>query len=93
MTLKTFAWPLNAVVNNFLQLSFSAYFSASFLAFKAINGLAPHYLTDLINVKQQFGRMMLRSQSELQLFPPRTITKKTLGDRSFTASAPKLWNK
>ena len=36
---------------------------------------------------------MLRSQSELQLLPPRTITKKTLGDRSFMASAPKLWNR
>ena len=31
---------------------------------------------------------LLRSQSELQLFPPRTITKRTLGDRSFMASAP-----
>ena len=37
--------------------------------------------------------MMLRSQSKLQLLPPRTITKKTLGDRSFMASVPKLWNR
>ena len=59
----------------------------------AIHGLAPQYITDLINIKQQFGRMMLRSQSKLQLLPPRTITKKTLGDRSFMASAPKLWNR
>ena len=36
---------------------------------------------------------MLRSQSEPQLLPPRIITKKTLGDRSFMASAPKLWNR
>ena len=36
---------------------------------------------------------MLRSQSELQLLPPMTITKKTLGDRSFMTSAPKLWNR
>ena len=46
-----------------------------------------------IYVKQQFGRMILRSQSEQQLSPPRTITKKTLGDRSFMVSAPKLWNR
>ena len=32
-------------------------------------------------------------QSELQLLPPSTITKRTLGDRSFMASAPKLWNR
>ena len=37
--------------------------------------------------------VMLRSQSELQLLPPGTITKRTLGDRSFMASAPKLWNR
>ena len=36
---------------------------------------------------------MLRSQSELELLPPTTINKKTLGDRSFMASAPKLWNR
>ena len=68
-------------------------FKLVILAFMAIHGLAPQYITDLINVKQQFGRMMLRSQSELQLLPPRTISKSTLGDRSFMASAPKLWNR
>ena len=41
----------------------------------------------------EHGAKMLRSQSELQLLPLRTITKKTLGDRSFMASAPKLWNR
>ena len=68
-------------------------FKLLILAFKAIYGLAPQYIMDLIHVKQQFGCMMLRSQSELQLLPPRTITKKTLGDRSFMAAAPKLWNR
>ena len=41
----------------------------------------------------EHGAKMLQSQSELQLLPPRTITKKTLGDRSFMSSAPKLWNR
>ena len=68
-------------------------FKLLILAFKAIHGLAPQHIMDLINVKQQFGCMMLLSQSELQLLPPRTITKKTLGDRSFMAAAPKLWNR
>ena len=74
---------------HWLPVCFRTEFKSLILAF----GLAPQYITDLINVKQQFGRMMLRSQSELQLLPPRTITKKTLGDRSFMASAPKLWNR
>ena len=72
-------------------LCFRIEFKLLILAFKAHHGLQHLYITDLINVKQQFGRMMLRSQPELQLLPPRTITKKTLGDRSFMASAPKLW--
>ena len=78
---------------HWLPVCFRTEFKSLILAFKAIHGLAPQYITDLINVKQQFGRMMLRSQSKLQLLPPRTITKKTLGDRSFMASAPKLWNR
>ena len=41
------------------------------LAFKAIHGLALQYIMDLVNVEQQFGLMMLRSQSELQLLPLR----------------------
>ena len=78
---------------HWLPVCFRIEFKLLILAFKAIHGLAPQYITDLINVKQQFGRRMLRSQSELQLLPPRIITKKTLGDRSFMASAPKLWNR
>ena len=79
---------------HWLPVCFRIEFKLLILAFKAIHGLAAQYITDLINVKQQFGRIVLRSQSELQLLPPRTITKKTLGDdRSFMASAPKLWNR
>ncbi|XP_068729146.1 uncharacterized protein [Montipora capricornis] len=77
---------------HWLPVCFRIEFKLLILAFKVIHGLAPQYITDLINVKQQFGRMMLRSQSELQLLPPRTITK-TLGGRSFMASTPKLWNR
>ena len=78
---------------HWLPVCFRIEFKLLILAFKAIHGLAPQYIMDLIHVKQQFGCMMLRSQSELQLLPPRTITKKTLGDRSFMAAAPKLWNR
>ena len=79
---------ITCLFQNWIEIT---YFSVQ--GYPRTHGLAPQYITDLINVKQQFGRMMLRSQSELQLLPPRTITKKTLGDRSFMASAPKLWNR
>ena len=78
---------------HWLPVCFRIEFKLLILTFKAIHGLAPQYITDLITIKQQFGHMMLRSQSELQLLPPGTITKRTLGDRSFMASAPKLWNR
>ena len=68
---------------HWLPVCFRTEFKLLILAVKAIHGLAPQYITDLINAKQQFGRMLLRSQSELQLLPPGTITKKTLGDTSF----------
>ena len=62
-----------------LPVCFRIEFQSLILAFKAIHGLAPRYIMDLIEVKQQFGHMKLRSQAKLQLSPPRTITKRTLG--------------
>ena len=61
------------------------------IAFKAIHGHAPE-LCNLIHIKNpsMYG---LRSNSELLLAPPSTETKKTVGDRPFTAAAPSLWNK
>ena len=47
---------------------------------------------NLIHIKNpsMYG---LRSNSELLFAPPSTKTKKTFGDRAFTAAAPSLWNK
>ena len=54
-------------------------------------GHAPAYLTDLIAIKQQL-RYHLRSASGLILKYPSLKLKKTLGDRAFSSTAPKLWN-
>ena len=60
-------------------------------SFKAIHGQAPDYICNLICVKNPslYG---LRSNSQVLLVPSMK-TKKTLGDRAFTAPAPSLWNK
>ena len=50
------------------------------------------YLIELITLKTQCA-YNLRSTNELLLQPPRIKTLKTLGDRSFEAAAPALWNK
>jgi hypothetical protein len=59
------------------------------LTFKALNGLAPQYLADLLRVHRP-GRT-LRSASQLLLEEPRARTV-TYGDRAFANAAPKLWN-
>ena len=62
------------------------------LTFKAIYGVAPSYICNLIKIREQ-TRFNLRSCKELLLEPSRVKTKKTLGDKSFQAAAPGLWNK
>ena len=68
-------------------------FKILLLTYKARNGLAPSYITDLITTKVQTSSMNLRSSStsHLQLAPgPRTHTR--YGDRAFSVCAPTLWN-
>ena len=63
------------------------------LTFKAIYGVAPSYICNLIKIREQ-TRFNPRSCKELLLEPSRVKTKKTLGDKSFqVAAAPGLWNK
>ena len=58
--------------------------------FKAIHGLTPSYLSNLVAVKTNSSN--LRSSNECLLSMPKKITKKTLGDRAFQVAAPRLWN-
>ncbi len=59
------------------------------LAYKALNGLAPAYLTSLLS---RFNpTRSLRSQNSGLLVVPR-IAKSTKGGRAFSYLAPKLWN-
>ena len=60
------------------------------ITFKAINGLAPLYLSDLVSIKS--STYSLRSNDSKILSVPPVKGKKTLGDRSFMLAAPKLWN-
>ena len=60
------------------------------LTFKALHGLAPTYIKDLIKVSK-YSRN-LRSNSQNFLVVPKTFYSK-YGDRSFSYAAPTLWNK
>ena len=61
------------------------------ITFKAIHGLAPSYICELINIKES-GGYNLRSHKGLLLQAPRLVTYMRLGECAFMATAPKLWN-
>lgn len=54
--------------------------------FKALNGLAPSYLSELLVVRDH----ALTSTNQLLLDVPKS---KRWGDRAFSVAAPRLWNK
>ena len=56
------------------------------LVFKAINGLAPNYISNLVNILCP-SKYLLRLNNEILLEP-----YKTLGDRAFAVAAPRLFN-
>ena len=59
------------------------------LTFKALHGLAPSYITELISVYKP--KRTLRSSKEL-LLSTQPFNLKTYGYRCFSVSAPVLWN-
>ena len=63
-------------------------FKILLLTFKALNGLAPSYISDLLVLFSQPRHLRSRGQSHLA--PPHT--KRGYGDRCFTVVAPQLWN-
>ena len=64
------------------------------LVYKALNGQAPHYLSELLSFKSDHACSynLRSSQDRLLLKLPQLKTKVTLGDRAFSCAAPKLWN-
>ena len=64
-------------------------FKILLLTFKALNNSAPLYIKDLL--KPYNPSRTLRSSGDVLLTVPKIIHR-TTGDRSFSYSAPKLWN-
>jgi hypothetical protein len=63
-------------------------FKVLLLTYKALHGLAPNYISDLI--AEYKPTRVLRSSNKHLLRPLKTST--AYGRRSFAAAAPKLWN-
>ena len=61
------------------------------LTFKALNGLAPQYLSSLLQ-PYSVEAYALRSNDNNKLVQPKARTK-TYGERAFAYAAPTLWNR
>ena len=57
---------------------------------KALHGLAPGYIQDFISVSKRSRTLRFNDQLLIQV--PKTVSV-SYGDRSFSYSAPLLWNK
>ena len=67
-------------------------FKILLLTSKAIHGLSPPYISELVTVKPK-SSYGLRSNNSTLLLPRMQKMLPTLGTRSFAAAAPALWNK
>ena len=76
---------------HWLPVRFRIQFKLLLITFKAIHGIAPDYIKDLIVVRTP-SKYGLRSNDSLLLGHPSFKSYKTLGDRSFAMAAPSLWN-
>jgi hypothetical protein len=74
---------------HWLPVEYRIKFKILLLTYKAVNGMAPSYLKDLL-VPYQPSRA-LRSQNSKLLVVPR-VSKSTVGGRAFSYQAPALWN-
>ena len=64
-------------------------FKILLFTYKALNGLAPNYLSELLHVRD-IPRELRSSDDKLLVVPKsRTVT---FGDRAFSCAAPRLWN-
>ena len=75
---------------HWLPVYYRVIFKLLLLTYKALNGLAPSYLSDLLTYRSSC--YSLRSVSNRLLVEPRARLS-TYGFRSFSFSAPRLWNR
>lgn len=75
---------------HWLPVKFRVDYKIALLVYKALHGLAPSYITELLSTKTT-SRYQLRSDNQCLLLIPQTKAK-TLGDRAFAHAAPSIWN-
>ena len=76
---------------HWLSVFYCIYFKILIITFKAIHGMSPSYIGDLVSVTS-CSAYSLRSNYTIVLERPMGRMLATLGARSFYAAAPTLWN-
>ena len=66
-------------------------FKMILMTFKALHGLGPLYLSDMLSYKVHL-RYNLRYNDSNMLVRPAIRSARTTGDRAFSVAAPALWN-
>ncbi|CAB4020220.1 Hypothetical predicted protein, partial [Paramuricea clavata] len=74
---------------NWLPVQQRVTFKLLLVTYKALNCIAPTYITDLL--RRHVPARTLRSSSQNLLTVPRVRTE-TYGEKSFSCAAPRLWN-
>ena len=77
---------------HWLPIKYRIEFKILLITFRTLNFLAFTYLSSLISLRLPSKYNLRNSSDNLLLSYPRFKSKATLGDRSFTCAAPKLWN-
>ena len=78
------------ILLHWLPVHFWILFKVLLLVHKALNGMAPLYITELLSYRT--CSRTLRSTDQKLLAVPKSRLK-THGDRAFSFAAPKVWNK
>ena len=76
---------------HWLPVTYRIQFTVILITFKALLDMAPSYISSLVHVRQN-TKYSLQSSNAILLTPPLKKSAATMGDRSFTMAAPKLWN-
>ena len=91
MSCKKFDHITPVLINvHWLPVRYRINFKILLLTFKALYGMAPSYIIDLIHTKTN-TRYLLRSNEGVLLKHPSGKMKKSFGDRSLSVAAPTLW--
>ena len=76
---------------HWLTVRYRINFKILLLTFKALYGMAPSYIIDLIHTKTNTC-YLLHSNEGVLLKHPSGKMKTSFGDRSFSVAVPTLWN-